>query len=79
MKALPRGDWTNAEYATKGTWVPYTRDGKKTARVCCLLCGFVYVLDGCLIGGEGAVGPSADCPVSTCRFHDFVKLGGWIG
>ena len=79
MKVIPRSDWTNAKYAIKGTWVPYTRDGKKTARVSCPLCDFVAVLDTHTINEDGVVHPSVVCPVSTCRFHAFVKLGGWVG
>jgi hypothetical protein len=80
VTVIPRSDWTNAKHPVKGTWVPVKRTGgKKTARMSCPLCGFVAYLDQHVIDENGVVRPSVDCPVSTCRFHDFVKLGGWNG
>ena len=78
-KAYPRGDWDRISDAQKGTWRPLTRDGKKTARFCCRFCGFVAALDTHRVSDDGIVLPSVQCPVSTCTFHEFIKLGGWRG
>lgn len=79
VKSIPRGDWTNVKSAIKGTWTPTVIRGKKTARICCLYCGFIFNLYGHNIDSEGVVRPAVDCPVNTCRYHETIKLGRWHG
>ena len=79
MRSIPRGDWSNAKYAVKGTWTRSVVRGKKTARVCCLYCGFVNSLSRHTIDKDGVVRPAVRCMLETCRFHEDIKLGRWRG
>lgn len=79
LKSYPRGDWRSAKHAQRGTWVPVTLDSKRTARFACPFCGFVAVLGSHTIDSDGIVSPSVVCDVDGCKFHEFIKLGGWRG
>jgi len=79
VRSIPRGDWSNVKSAVKGTWTPSVVRGKKTARICCLYCGFINSLSRHAIDTDGVVRPAVKCMVGTCGFHESVKLGRWRG
>jgi len=59
-----------------GSYVVGTRDGVRTAVICCPVCGIVGALEGTHeIGEDGTIFPSVDCP--GCSWHENVRLLGW--
>jgi len=54
----------------KGTW---WRFGESVV-LSCPKCGISFRLNH-TITEDGIVTPSVVCPISSCKFHDYIKLG----
>lgn len=91
LVVLPRSPAANASGSPVGSWwVGYplgSDDNADTSKpyvsIRCPTCGQSATLrhpnGGHTIAADGTVTPSVVCPYPPCTWHEWVRLGDWVG